>query len=158
MVTRPPRAGNGCGVDVARGRWCDARMKPLFLIASVLLGAAGFVQVMPDADRLAQRRPRRIAPRHAPGPAVPVPVPVGPNGQPRSNDPVRCISECDGTMRACLNRCSRENPRGCERLCFTAVAQCYAQCPGDAATMALDGGWHREDQPTGPVLHTLPRR
>ena len=137
-------------------------MRPFLLIASVLLGAAGFVQAMPGGDRLAQRRPQRIGPRRPAvgGGAAPVGAPqaVGPNGQPRSYDPVRCIADCDTTMRTCLNRCPHENSRGCERLCFTAVAQCYSACPDDAATMALDGGWHRETPAPGPVFHTLPRR
>lgn len=131
------------------------------MIAWVLLGATGVLQVMPDGDRLAQRRPQRIGPRRGPGggaATVPVPVGVRPNGREPNPDPVRCIADCDNDMRTCLNRCSRENPRGCERICFTAVAQCYSTCPGDAATMALDGGWHRETPATGPVLHTLPRR
>ncbi len=138
-------------------------MMPLFLIAWVLLGATGVLQVMPDGDRLAQRRPQRIGPRRAPGSGggvavVPLPVGVGPNGRAPNPDPVRCIADCDNDMRNCLNRCSRENPRSCERVCFTTVAQCYTVCPGDAATMAFDGGWHRETPATGPVLHTLPRR
>ncbi len=138
-------------------------MRPLFLIAWVLLGATGVLQVMPDGDRLAQRRPQRIGPRRMPvggGGPTPggAPVAIGPNGQPRDPDPVRCIAVCDTDMRTCLNRCPHENSRGCERLCFTAVAQCYSTCPGDAATIALDGGWHRETPATGPVFHTLPRR
>lgn len=139
-------------------------MRPLVFIAAVLLGVTAFVQVVPVGELLAQRRPQRIGPRRVGGGGgggggpVAAPQVLGPNGAPRSEDPVRCISLCDTDMRTCLNRCPHENSRGCERICFTAVARCYATCPGDAATIAFDGGWHRDAAPQGPVFHTLPRR
>lgn len=137
-------------------------MKPLLFVASVLLGVSGLTQVVPDADRLAQRRivPRRIGPRRgAPGPApAPQRVVIGEDGAvrgPESQDPVRCNAACDRTMNACSDRCrSASDERSCSRRCFTAAADCIRTCPGDAAAVFFDGG----DMIDGMVVHTLPRR
>lgn len=138
-------------------------MKPVFFVASVLLGVSGLTQVLSDADRLAQRRvvPRRIGPRsRAPEPmSVPQRVTLGEDGAvrgPESQDPVRCNTACDRTMNACSDRCrSASDERSCNRRCFAAAAECIRACPGDAmAVFFTDGGGVFD----GMVFHTLPMR
>lgn len=136
-------------------------MKPLLFVGSVLLGVSGLTQVLPDADRLAQRRvvPRRIGPRRAPGPTPgPTRVVIGEDGAvqgPESQDPVRCNAACDRTMNACLERCRPAgDDRACNRRCFTTLGHCMLACPGDAAAIFFDGG----DPTDGAIFHTLPMR
>jgi hypothetical protein len=164
MVTRPPCDASVAAVDAARGWWWHrVDMKPLLFVASVLLGVSGLTQVVPDADRLAQRRvvPRRIGPRSrggAPAPNVPARVTLGEDGavqSAESQDPVRCNAACDRTMNTCIDRCrSASNDRTCNRVCFTAAGQCIRACPGDAAAVFFgDAGMG-----DGMVVHTLPGR
>ena len=58
-----PRGARLRRLTGARAVVASRGMKPLLFVASVLLGVSGLTQVVPDADRLAQRRvvPRRIA-------------------------------------------------------------------------------------------------
>lgn len=164
MVTPPPCDASVAAVDAARGWWWHrVAMKPLLFVASVLLGVSGLTQVVPDADRLAQRRvaPRRIGPRSrggAPAPNVPVRVTLGEDGavqSAESQDPVRCNAACDRTMNACSDRCrAASDERSCSRRCFAAAADCIRTCPGDAAAVFFDGG----DMVDGMVVRTLPRR
>lgn len=135
-------------------------MKPLYFLTSVLLGASGITHMLPDADRLAQRRaPQRIRPtRMGPGPApVPVPVAMDDGGgvtPAERNDPVRCNAACNRTMQRCIDRCrGASNDRPCDRLCFTALGQCVQQCPGDAMSV-----YFPDAESDGPVLHTIPGR
>lgn len=130
-------------------------MRGLSLIASVLLGATGLVQVIPAAQRAAQGRPQRVSPRGNPNVPQRIPDPNNPGGQPRDPNPARCMSLCEQDLRTCAERCPASS-HSCVRGCATVQVQCYMRCPGDAAANLIDAGEWRTPA-TQPVLRRVGR-
>lgn len=131
-------------------------MRGLSLIASVLLGATGLVQVIPAAQRAAQGRPQRVGPRPVnPGGPQRIVDPNVPAGQPRDPNPTRCMSLCEQDLRTCAEHCPASG-HSCVRGCATVQVQCYMRCPGDAAADLIDAGSWRTPS-TQPVLRRVGR-